>query len=285
MKLKKAEIITSVLVNLISLGVYIYLFGFAYRKIVFLYEHMGLQPYDHITTGRYWMTGFVLSGFLSILYLSARLILKFGAKPEHISWKSIVILSVIPLTTGVIFITMTLGEPEMPFHIAMSAALALQIGLILGMSVVDDLMMNIKKTMIYLVSGIGLVPFLVLFRVLELPERGIISMNYAIAAVVFLFTGGLIWLYISCKIFKHARPGIIQQIKGILASGYVGLPLLHFLIATPKGIPYITSSDNFFADNLLLRACNWVLLFFIVISINKLIKNKVSDNFFFINYF
>lgn len=77
----------SVLVTVISLGIYFYLFGYADRKIVFLYEHLGLAPFDSATTGRYWMTGLVLSGFLTIFYLLIQLILKFAIKSEMLKRK------------------------------------------------------------------------------------------------------------------------------------------------------------------------------------------------------
>jgi hypothetical protein len=278
MRLKKEEILIATLVTVISLAVYSYLFGCADRKIVFLYEHLGLTPFDRITTGRYWMAGLILSGFLSILYLVIRLILKLIIKSEIIYWKNIVKFSVIPLIIGVLIITMTFGEPEMTFLIAISSGLALIIGISTGFSVIDDLINDYRSTFIYLVIGLGLVPFLVLFRVLELPGKGILAMNISVFVVVFSTVGGFLWLFISHRIFKNYRPGFINVIKGTLAFGYIGLPVLHYLVLTPKGIPYITSSDNFFADNLGLRILNWILLILIVFLVEKLTFKDLERN-------
>lgn len=269
MILKKKEIIISILIIFISLGVYFYVFGCADRKIVFLYDHLGLKPFDRITTGRYWMTGLVLSGFLTILYLIIQLILRFILKSE-ISWKTIAKFSFIPLYTGVVLITMTFGEPKMTFLIAISSVLALTIGIAIGFSVIDDLIMDYRSAFIYLISGLGLVPLLILFRVLELPEKGILSMKISILIIVISIVGGFFWLLICYRIFKLNMPRFTNVIKGTLAIGYIGLPILHYLIATPKGIPYITSADNFFADNMILRITNWILLIFMVFLVDRL---------------
>ena len=278
MILKKTEIIISIFVTVISLGIYFYLFGCADRKIVFLYEHLGLTPFDKMTIGRYWMTGLVLSGFLTILYLITRLILRFTIKLEKISWRTIIKLSVIPLIVGVVLITMTLGEPKLTLLIAISSASALIIGVSIGFSVVDDLIKDFRPTFIYLIFGLGLVPFLVLFRVLELPEKGILAMNISLLVIVSSIVGGFFWLFISYRIFKFNRPRLTDVIKGTIAIGYIGLPLLHYLIATPKGIPYITSDDNFFADNMILRITNWILLILIVFLVEKLTKRTMPSS-------
>lgn len=168
---KKIALILSVLITLVSLGVYYYLFAHADRKIVFLYEHLGLTPFDDMTTGRYWMAGLVLSGFLTVLYLVSLLIVRGLKIPEQVSWKHIVRFSIVPLIAGVMFIIMFLGEPKLTFRIAVGSAVALVTGIVIGFSVAGDLVNDYRSTFIYLLSGLGLVPFLLLFRVLELPKE------------------------------------------------------------------------------------------------------------------
>jgi hypothetical protein len=257
-----------------GLGVYYYLFGCADRKIVFLYEHLGHTPFDSMTTGRYWMAGFLLSGLLTLLYLPASLILRLIIKSDKISWKPIVLFSMIPLMIGIVFIIMNLGEPKLTFIIAISSFLALIIGISIGFSVIDDLIKDYKSRFTYLLFGLGLVPFLSLFRSLELPEKGILTMQISVLVIVISIVFGFFWLLIAYRIFKRCRPKWINEIKGTLLIGYIGLPVLHFLIATPKGIPYITTSDNFFADNMIIRLSNWILLFLMVFSVDKLTKRK-----------
>jgi hypothetical protein len=274
MKFKKGELIISAFISILSLCVYLYLFGYADRKIVFLYEHLSLAPFDKMTTGRYWMAGFVLSGFLTVLYLVVQLFLKFVLKSEPMSWKPILKLTAIPLITGVVLIIMTTGEPKLTFVIAISSALALISGTAIGFSVSDDLIENLKSTFIYLFIGVGLVPFLILFRALELPGKGIITVGMSIIVTATLFVGSFCWLLIFYRLFSSHRPGTINVIKGAVLIGYLGLPCLHYLFATPKAIPYITSANNFFAENIVLRLINWILLILIVFLADKLIKRK-----------
>ena len=224
------------------------------------------------------MTGLVLSGFLTILYLIAQLILRFIIKSEKISWKIIIEFSMTPLIIGVVLIIMTLGEPKLTFPIAISSAMALIIGITIGFSVVDDLIKDYNSTFIYLIFGIGLVPFLVLFRALELPGKGILTMNISVLVVAISIASGISWLLIFYRIFKKNRPELTNVIKGTLAIGYIGLPLLHYLVATPKGIPYITSSDNFFADNMILRITNWIILILMIFLVDKLTKRIMPSD-------
>jgi hypothetical protein len=272
MKLKIGPITLSFVITIISLGVYVYLFGYADRKIVFLYEHLGLTPFDSMTIGRYWMAGFVLSGFLTILYLIYKLTARYLIKSKDISWIEIVKYSCIPLIIGVIIIITNLGAPRLTFIIAVSSALALIIGIMIGFSVADDLIAEVKSTLIYLIFGLGLVPLLLLFRVLELPGKGIVALNVAILVSVLTIVFGFSWLLISHRIFRQNTTGSVNIIKGTLLIGYLGLPVLHYIAATPKGIPYITSADNFFAESMILRLTNWIILILMVLLTDKLNK-------------
>ena len=269
------EIILSVIITIIVLISYMYLFVYADRKIVFLYEHLGYTPFDKTTTGRYWMSSLVLSGFLSIFYLFVQIIIKFVFKLKNADWKIIIKFSSIPLITGILFITMTLGEPRMPFLIAISIAFALLFGLSVGFSIADDLVKDFKPAIIYLLTGLGLVPILTLFRALELPNMGILPLQTCVYIVTISTISGFIWLIFAFLKFKKHRPELKNIIKGTLAIAYLGLPVLHYLLATPKDIPYITTSSNFIADNMLLRIINWVLMVVIALIADKLIENPV----------
>jgi len=274
MKYNKCEIIFAILFTIITLGLYFYLFGYADRKVVFLYEHLGLTPFDKLTVGRYWMAGFVISGFLTILYLITCLIIMVFIKSEKISLKKIVPIGLFPTIIGVVIIVLTVGEPKLTFPIAISTAFSFTIGIAIGFSFIDDLIIDFLSTFIYMVFSIGLVPILILFRVIELPEKGILSVNIAILIIVISILGGFGWLLIFYRLFKLNRPKFINVIKGTLLIGYLGIPLLHYLFATPKGIPYITSAENFFAENMILRLSNWILLILILIFADKLTKKR-----------
>lgn len=275
MKHKISEIIISILIILISWAVYIYLFTFADRKIVFLYDHLRSTPFDVRTTGRYWMVGLVLSGFLTIAYLVLKLIIKLIPNSEESNWKAILKISCVPLALGIVIITMNFGEPQMTFLIAISSAASLIFGLIIGLSVVDDLILNFTSTLIYIIMGLGMVPFLTLFRVLELPSKHVVTLTTATFVSVLSIIGGLFWIIITNNHKVKILP--INIIKGTLIISYLGGPVLHFLFVTTNRIPYITASSNFFADNYLLRITTWILLILIVLLGDKLSKTIIPD--------
>jgi hypothetical protein len=278
MKCKKGDILASVFVTVISLSVYLYLFAYADRTIVFLYEHLGLNPFDKMTTGRYWMAGLILSGFLSVFYLIYRLIARWIFPSEDVSWLTVVRNSALPLIAGILFITMTFGEPVMPFSIAIGSALALIVGMAIGFSVVDDFLNDVRSTFVYLIGSLGMVPFLMLFRLLELPGKGGLSMITSVTIVWMTLIGGFVWLFLFFRLTKHRSMQWKNVIKGTLAIAYIGLPMLHYFLATPKGIPYITTAENFFAKKMMVRIANWILLVGIVFMVDKLSQKRLSGN-------
>lgn len=274
-KPKISEIVISLLIISISLGVYLYLFNYADRKVVFLYDHLGHTPFDSVTSGRYWMTGFILSGFLTIIYLIIKLLLKLISGEDNPSWKTIIKISILPLIPGILIITMNFGEPKLPFLLAISSAFTLIVGLLIGLSIVDDLILNFKSTAKYLITGLGLVPFLIFFRALELPGKGILTMKISLVVAIISIVVGLFWLFMAHLLTRKNKTSFIKVITGTLAITYLGLPVLHYLVATPKGIPYITTSGNIFAENIALRIIIWFLLILLAFLGEKLSKRFV----------
>lgn len=268
MKLTAKEIIFSGVVLIVACGAFVYFFEYADREIVFLYNHNGWGPFHPMTAGRYWMLGLVLSGWMWPLFLPARWI--------KTDLKTVLKIISLPLIAGIVLITTLCGDPKMPFGIGLSAAIALLLGLAVGFSVAGDLIDDFKKTLVHLITGLGLVPFLILFRTLELPGKGLMGWPGVSGVILFSIAGGLTWMIFSFIIFKKYNLSAFHLLKGILFLSYVALPVIHYFTATPKGIPYITTSDNFFADNLLLRVANWLLAIFMVVAVKK-ITGKTSS--------
>jgi len=133
---------------------------------------------------------------------------------------------------------------------------------------------NFKATVAYLTVGAGLAPFLTLFRVIELPAKGIISIEIAVSVLLISLFAGVLWLLVFLKAFRGISISFLKTVKGTLLFSYLGLPLIHFIWATPKGVPYITSADNFFAVNYILRILAWILLVSIVYIGHKLMREK-----------
>jgi hypothetical protein len=276
MKISRLEIISAIILIVITLGVFVHIFAFANREVIFLYNHLGFMPFDRITVGRYWMLGFIVSGFWAMFYfvLKLTLFLINNSRAENLHYWNIIKIASIPLIFGIAIITMTLGEPILPFSIAISIPAVLIIGLLIGFSTIDDLFKKFKYTISYLFTGLGLVPFLTLFRAIELPAKGIISIETAIWVLIISFFAGVLWLLVFLRIFRGIRIYFLETVKGTLLFLYLGLPLIHFIWATPKGVPYITAADNFMAENYALRVVAWILLVLIVYGGHMLMKHR-----------
>ncbi|MCF8295861.1 MAG: hypothetical protein K9I34_07330 [Bacteroidales bacterium] len=259
---------------LIALGVYGYIFGYADRRIVFLYEHLGFTAYDPITVGRYWMAGLLLSGFLSLLYMLIRVVGRFTLISNHLSGMKILQYAFLPLIPGILLIITLMGEPRLDISIAFSSLLALMVGLVIGFNLADHSMTDFRRLIQHFLASLGLVPFLLLFRALELPGKGFLAMPLAVLISVLSLAGGFLWLYLAFRLHQTNRLSKSLLIQCTLAIAYLGLPMAHFLVATPPGIPYITSSDNFFADHWTLRILTWVLLPLLVFTAAKLTPPK-----------
>jgi hypothetical protein len=146
--------------------------------------------------------------------------------------------------------------------------------LVIGFSVVDDLMIDLISTLIYIFVGTGMVPFLTLFRVLELPEKHVLNWPSAIMVALLSFIGGFSWILITNDRKVKILP--INIIRGTLVLSYIGLPLLHLLFVTTNRIPYITASSNFFAEDILLRISTWILFILLVFLADKLSPITIS---------
>ena len=88
---------------------------------------------------------------------------------------------------------------------------------------------------------------------------------------IFSIFGGLLWLSFA-HLLTDNKCSLIKVLTGTLAISYLGFPVLHYLVATPEGIPYITASGNVFAENMVLRITTWILLILLAFIGEKLSK-------------
>ncbi len=275
MKVRK-ELIVSVFATLFSVGAYIYGFVLADRTGIFLYEHLGAGPFDWLTTGRYWMFGFVVAGFVSLTCFVTMLFLKLSGKKIVLDWKIIAKHTIVLLFTSSIIIT-RLGQPPLPYPLAISTAFTLTFAILIGISFVNDLIINWLPTVRHAMVAVGFIPFVILFRVLELPNSGLTSVKTAVVIVVLIYLLAIVWMTVYKWIFRNQEIKEIILLKAIVVMVYLVLPVLHFLMTVFENHPYISSSDNFFANNLLLRISNWLILVLTVFGINSIkFKRKSS---------
>ena len=263
------EVILSILVTILAIGAYLYASVFADRKNIFLYEHLGAGPFDPMTTGRYWMFGFVVAGFICALLFFILSLLNINKKRAGLNVTKIITYTSIPLLVSVLLIVLSFGEPALTFSLSLSTAVTLIFGLVVGISFVNDLTTKWLITVKQMVIGVGLIPFAVLFRALELPGKGILSMNTAIKIPVATFVFGTIWVIVTKWIFRKQEIKNILVLREIAVMYCLGLPVIHFFVTVFERHPYITSSDNLFADNIWLRFINWLLIAVVIIGFNN----------------
>ncbi len=278
---KNKEILISILITITSIIAYLYAFIIANRNNIFLYEHLGSTPFDQTTTGRYWMFGFVVAGFICVAFFIILTILSILKKRIKIDWISVAKYITIPLLISVIIIVTEFGEPRLTYSIAISTSFTLIFALLIGLSFINDLTTKWLTTVKHLIIGLGIIPFAIFFRALELPDKGILSMNSAILISTLTFVFGIVWVIIAKWIFRNQEISTMLILKAIIVITCIGLPVLHHLMTIVEGHPYyITSSDNIFADNIFLRLANWALIIIVISGINriKLKKKPVANN-------
>lgn len=261
---------------------YYYAFAVADRNTFFLYGHLGFKPLDDITVGRYWMTGFVFSGFVSvpalIMFLAFRMIShRTGSLNIVLSPYRILFFSYVPLVPVLFLIIMFAGTRVLPSLIFLYVLISVFAGLFLVIITASHLVLSPDFFLYELIIASGLVPFILLSRAVELPSKGIMSSSDAwlIAALSLWFSFLWLWVFYFAFRKKKLNPFYITVISFFAA--YVMLPVLHFMSRVPSGMPYITASSNFFADNMLLRTFVLILAVSIVFVFNKLSIKRISN--------
>ncbi len=256
---------TAIVVLVLSL--YTYWFAQADRYVIFLYGHTApgitlTEPFDVMTSSRYWMAGLVAAGVVMLLYtgvnwiggrVAARSGSSFGTPP----WWRVWLLSAPGLIAGIPAITMTANAPVLPLPLAAASAAAALAGLALALlpgrwaaDRPDDLLW-------LMLDGMGLIPTLVFLRAIELPGRGLsvspaVAWFFAIGAII----GGALWLALLSVLRRWGErpsPSAPAIFLAGLGLSYTLMPLTHYLTAGPPGFRYITNSANFFAVSPLLQ--------------------------------
>lgn len=255
------------LISLFVLALFYFWFAVADRYIIFLYGHTApgiplTEPFDEITSSRYWMAGLVAAGMVMVLYvianwLGGRIASRRGGTFGTPQWWRVWLFCALPLIIGIPAITMTVNTPTLPSSMAATCVAATLAGLLVALmpgrwaaDQPDDLLW-------LTLDGMGLIPALLLLRAIELPGRGLsVSPVVAWAAALGGIIVGALWLVLMSILRRWGdRPS--PEAMAIYLAG-VGLscllmPLAHYLTAGPPGFRYITNSANFIAESSLLR--------------------------------
>ena len=254
----------AIFISIFILGLFYYWFGMANRYSIFLYGHTAVgipyaQPFDEMTSSRYWMSGLVAAGAVLVLYtainwLQGRLAVWRRKSFAPSKWWIVWTISSIPLSLGIPIITMTMNWPTLPARLAAKCVVATLLGLIIAL-LPGKWAAERPVALLWLVAdGVGLMPILLLLRVVELPGRGL-SVNNTTVWLIAIggLLAGLMWLA-GMSVVRIWRQQESPRASALLLTGvglsYVIMPLVHHLLATPPAHRYISTASNFFAFNL-----------------------------------
>ena len=243
-------------VLLLILGLFYYWFAVADRYTVFLYEHLGATPFDDVTSSRYWMAGLVACGAVMVAYTSAnwllgRIAVLRQSEYRPPTWWRVWLFCATPLVVGIAIITMTVNWPTLPLPSAVACVVATLVGLAFALAPASLAAQRPAGLVWIALDGLGLMPSLLLLRVVELPGRGLaVNAGTAYLAAVGSVLAGVVWLAITT--FLRFRRRQLQTGAGaLLVAGlclsYLLMPLMHYLTTSWH---YISASTNFFAFSL-----------------------------------
>ncbi len=247
------------------LGLLYYWFAVADRYAVFLYEHLGATPFDAVTSSRYWMAGLVANGFVLALYPTILWLLGRIAATRQVAytppdWRRVWLLSAAPLAVGITWITMTQNAPTLPVGLALMVVASTPAGLALalwpGRWAAEQ-----PVELIWLAGdGLGIALLLFTVRLVEWPSQALLAPSVAYAVVIAGIILAIIWLAVM-TILRRRRVKPMPGAGVMLATGfglmYLLLPLMHYLLATPSGYRYISTSSNFFAFSPGVQVLTW----------------------------
>lgn len=257
----RLPLLEALFISAFILGLFYYWYGVADRYVVFLYGHVArnipsTQPFDEITSSRYWIAGLVASGAVMVLYSAANWFRRQvaawrGERFVPSVWWRAWVLAAIPVSVGIPAITMTVNSPTLPLALAVACVVATLLGLAVALWMGQWAGERPLDLMWLLADSVGLMPVLLLLRAMELPGRGVsLSKPLAWLLAVSCFLAGVAWLAAMSvlRIWRRKEmPSAGELLLGGLGLSYVLMPLVHYLVATPAAYRYITTASNFFA--------------------------------------
>jgi hypothetical protein len=276
---------SAALFSLFVCAIFYYWFAVADRYAIFLYNHLLATPFDARTSSRYWMAGLVAAGMVTIIYAvvswyAGRLAALRYRRYQPPPWWQLWVLLALPLSISIPAIVMRVNQPTLPFSLALAALATTLIGLAIGLPLASLAAQKMERLLWLLVIGMGLVPSLLLLRVLELPAQGLVDPRQAVIVAVGSTVAGFFWLILLSWYFKRRQYQAFSAFELFLAGlciSYLLLPLAHYLLLTPPSYRYITVADNFFSrDPLVQLAClaTAFLLAVVTVRVGRRMKNE-----------
>jgi len=261
-------------------------FGLADRNFIFLYYHdmsprvPDTSPFSAVTSSRYWMTGLVAAGYVLVFYTTVNwLIGRFFSKYRPPEWWRIWLLCAVPLSVGIPIITMTVNEPTLPFFLAAKTTIVALVGLSLALIPGKPaarrpwylfwLALDGSALMLVLIysSSVENIAWWIEIGASQYLAFMVIGIGVAIVGLVILG-----WLR---RRFHQDMSGAAEILIGGACIAYVFMPLVHHVLATE--FTYISSEDNFFAQNGFIQIGVWIFTSAVAFGITQIRKNPNDD--------
>lgn len=255
--MRKSPLFHAIPILIFVSGLFYYWFAVANRYIIFLYNHYKATPFDGHTIGRYLMTGLVASGAVMVLYTIvnwylariARLRYQHYAPPI---WKTVWLICAIPLTVSILYITVMLNQPTLPWPLAIACTVVTLAGLALALPPAAIAVQQPQRLVWLTLTGTGLIPSLLLFRAIELPVQGLDLTGMAYMIAIGSTLAGIVWLVLLSWLQASQSQPPLKATELFIAGSclsYLVLPLIHYLLLVPPQFRYISAAANFFAVN------------------------------------
>ncbi len=269
----------SIWICIVVLTLFYIWFALANRYSIFLYTHLGAEPFDPVTRSRYWMAGLVASGLILVMNAALNWVLGRLNESGYLTcrpprWQQIWLICAAPLALGILSITMTQNWPTLPLGLALITAGVTLIGLALALPAGALAAQQPAKLIWLTLYGFALMPLLLVFHAVELPSRDILTESTAqVITALSLIASTLVvaGLDSARKRLGKARLNPVSILVAGLNVNYLFLPLVHHLLATPPAHRYITTAGNFFAYSPTLQVTTWLLAALMVIGLDRLI--------------
>jgi hypothetical protein len=272
------------------LGLFYYWFAVADRYVIFLYGHTApgippAQPFDEMTSSRYWMCGLVASGLVVLLNTAVEWALGQWAASRRRAyvppaWWQVWVLCLLPLAIGIPLITLTVNTPTLPPTLAALCVAATLVGLALALWPGAWAAQRPSDLLWLAGDGVGLMPTLLLLRAIELPGRGLmVTVPLAVLAAVGGILVGIGWLGAMTGLRAWRRKPWPQAHEVWLAGlglSYLLLPVVHHLLATPPAYRYISTASNFFAFNVGLQILVFVVAAGLAGGVTRLRQRRLA---------
>lgn len=220
------------------------------------------------------MAGLVACGAVMVVRLVASFTLaRLVANYRAPSWARVWAVSALPVGGGIVLITTTQNAPTLPLNLARTCALVALIGLAFAL-LPGVLAAENPRAFVWLaLDGFGLIPTLTVVRGIEMADQSSFiraPLLYAMALGSIVF--GAVWLLgtSSARVWRRvAAPSARAILIAGICWSYLALPLAHHLFQTPAHFKYITTSTNFFAENLALQAVILVVAFLLAFGASR----------------